>query len=270
MWEGDVWVAVRAARAGVDIVQTGFFQTLDTEMKGAVDPVTQVDRGAEDAIRAIIHSHFPDDLILGEEGGGSNWRSARVWIVDPLDGTVNFVHRLPQVGVSVALWDEGRPLVGVIIDVARNDEFVAVEGRGATLNGDPIHVSETATLDQSLVSTGFPYDRREHAGAYLEVVEEVMMNSQGTRRLGSAALDLAWLAVGRYDAYWEHGGTQGIKPWDIAAGILLVTEAGGTFTNESGEVNQLEARAHVASNGKVHDELRSIVVRTMPEHLREP
>ncbi len=268
MWEGDVWVAVRAARAGAEVVQDGFFDIHDTEMKSAVDPVTEVDHAAEDAIRAVIGSHFPDDSILGEEGGGGDWRSGRIWIVDPLDGTVNFVHRLPQVAVSVALWSEGRPLVGVILDAARNEEFVAVEGGGATLNGEEIHVSETPTLDQSLVSTGFPYDRRQHAGAYLAVVEEVMRNSQGTRRLGSAALDLAWLAAGRYDAYWEHGGTQGVKPWDVAAGILLITEAGGRYTNESGEINQLQARAHVASNGKVHDELRSIVARTMPEHLR--
>jgi myo-inositol-1(or 4)-monophosphatase len=270
MWEGDVWVAVRAARAGADVVQTGFFQTLDTEMKSAVDPVTQVDRDSETAIKAVIGSHFPDDHFLGEEEGGDDWRHGRVWIVDPLDGTVNFVHRVPQVAVSVALWDEGRPLVGVIIDVARNDEFVAVAGKGATMNGETIHVSETSTLDQSLVCTGFPYDRRQHAAAYLRVVEEVMMNSQGTRRLGAAALDLAWLAAGRYDAYWEHGGAHGIKPWDVAAGMLLVTEAGGTYTDESGELFQLEARAHVVTNGKVHDELRTIVARTMPEHLMRP
>jgi myo-inositol-1(or 4)-monophosphatase len=268
MWEGDVWVAVRAARAGADIVQTGFFQPFDTEMKGDVDPVTQVDRDAETAIRSVIGSHFPDDHVLGEEGGGDDWRHGRVWIVDPLDGTVNFVHRLPQVAVSVALWSDGRPLVGVIVDVARNDEFVAVAGEGATMNGETIHVSETTTLDRSLVSTGFPYDRREHAGAYLKVMEQVMKASQGTRRLGAAALDLAWLAAGRYDAYWEHGGPQGIKPWDVAAGMLLVTEAGGTYTNESGGLFQLEAKAHVASNGKVHDELRTIVANTMPEHLK--
>jgi myo-inositol-1(or 4)-monophosphatase len=268
MWEGDVWVAVRAARAGADVVQTGFFQSLDTEMKSAVDPVTQVDREAEIAIRSVIAAHFPEDAVLGEEEGGGDWRRGRVWIVDPLDGTVNFVHRLPQVAVSVALWEDSAPLIGVIFDVARNDEYVAVAGEGASLNGEPIHVSETATLDQSLVCTGFPYDRREHAAAYLKVVEEVMLNSQGTRRLGAAALDLAWLAAGKYDAYWEHGGDQGIKPWDVAAGMLLVTEAGGTYTNESGEVNLLQARAHIATNGKVHEELRSIVARTMPEHLR--
>ncbi len=268
MWEGDVWVATRAARAGADIVQTGFFQALDTDMKSAVDPVTQIDRQAEDAIRAVIVSHFPDDGILGEEGGGVDWRRGRVWIVDPLDGTVNFVHRLPQVAVSVALWDDGRPIVGVIVDVARNDEYIAVSGEGATRNGDIIRVSDTSALSDSLVATGFPYDRREHAASYLRVVEEVMSHSQGTRRLGAAALDLAWVATGQYDAYWEHGGRQGIKPWDVAAGILLVTEAGGTYTDETGQINQLEASAHVATNGKVHDELRSIVARTMPEHLR--
>lgn len=268
MWEGDVWVAARAARAGADVVQAGFFQAHDTEMKSAVDPVTQVDRDAETAIRSVISAHFPDDSILGEEEGGADWRKGRVWIVDPLDGTVNFVHRVPQVAVSVALWENAKPLIGVIVDVARNDEYVAVDGEGASLNGDTIHVSDTATLDESLVCTGFPYDRRDHAAAYLNVVEEVMLNSQGTRRFGAAALDLAWLAAGKYDAYWEHGGAQGIKPWDVAAGMLLVTEAGGTFTNESGEVHQLESRAHVASNGKVHEELRSIVARTMPEHLR--
>lgn len=267
MWEGDVWVAVRAARAGADVVQTGFFHSLDTDMKSAVDPVTQVDREAETAIRSVIEAHFPDDGILGEEEGGGDWRTGRMWIVDPLDGTVNYVHRVPHVAVSVALWDGGRPLVGVIIDVARNDEFVAVAGEGATRNGDAIHVSETPTLDRSLVCTGFPYDRREHAAAYLKVVEEVLQNSQGTRRLGAAALDLAWVASGLYDAYWEHGGAHGIKPWDVAAGMLLVTEAGGTYTNESGETLLLEARAHIATNGKVHDELRSIVANTMPEHL---
>jgi len=135
MWEGDVWVAVRAARSGADIVQTGFFEELDTELKGAVDPVTQVDRDAEAAIRSVITSHFPEDSILGEEEGGDDWRSKRVWIVDPLDGTVNYVHRIPHVAVSIALWDSGRPLVGVIIDVARNDEYVAAEGEGASMNG---------------------------------------------------------------------------------------------------------------------------------------
>jgi myo-inositol-1(or 4)-monophosphatase len=268
MWEGDVWVALRAARVGADIVQTGFFSDLQTEMKGVIDPVTQIDREAEEAIMATIATHFPNDSLLGEEGGGDDWRRGRVWIVDPLDGTVNFVRRLPMVAVSIALWDNGAPLVGVVIDVAHNEEFVAIAGGGATLNDQPIHVSDTARLEDSLVVTGFPYDTREHAGDYLAVVEEVMKRSRGTRRLGAAALDLAWVAAGRLDAYWEHGGRHGIKPWDIAAGTLLVTEAGGQVTDQRGGVNQLEAAATVASNGLVHEELRAIVEATMPPHLR--
>lgn len=268
MWEGDVWVASKAARAGADIVQAGFFQALDTEMKGSVDPVTQVDEDAERAIRSVIATHFPDDAILGEEGGGGDWRTGRVWIVDPLDGTVNFVNRIPQVAISVALWSEGHPLVGVIIDAARNEEFVAARGEGASVDGKEIHVSETARLEDSVLVTGFPYDRREHAASYLRVLEEIMIRSRGTRRMGAAALDLAWVACGRFDAYWEHGGEYGVKAWDVAAGSLLVTEAGGRFTNEAGETDRLEARAHIATNGKVHEELREIVARTMPAHLR--
>jgi myo-inositol-1(or 4)-monophosphatase len=269
MWEGDVWVAARAARVGADIVQTGFFQAFETELKGEVDPVTQVDRDAEQAIRAVIATHFPHDEILGEEEGGSgDWRRGRVWIVDPLDGTVNFVRRLPQVAVSVALWRDGQPLVGVIVDVSRNDEYVAVIDQGATVNGSPIQVSDTDRMQDALVATGFPYDRTHHAAAYLKVVEAVMSRTRGTSRFGSAALDLAWVATGRFDAYWEHGGPAGVKPWDVAAGMLLVTEAGGTFTDSTGDPHNLEAAAFVASNGKLHEELRAIVESTMPEHLR--
>ena len=248
-------------------MQAGFFNPLDTEMKGSVDPVTQVDEAAERAIREVITSHFPDDAILGEEGGGADWRKGRVWIVDPLDGTVNYVNRIPQVAVSVALWDDGEPLVGVIIDAARNEEFVAARGEGASVDERAIHVSDTPSMEDAVLVTGFPYDRREHAGAYLEVLEEVLKRTRGTRRMGAAALDLAWVACGRFDAYWEHGGAHGVKPWDVAAGSLLVTEAGGRFTNESGETDQLEARAHIASNGKVHEDLRELVANHMPPHL---
>ncbi len=268
MWEGDVWVAVRAARAGADVVQAGFFEPLDTELKGAVDPVTQVDRQAEEAIRAVISSHFPNDDFLGEEGGGQAWDSNRVWIVDPLDGTVNFVRRIPQVAVSVALWQQGRPQVGVVIDVARNDEFVAIAGEGATMNQLPIRVSETPRLEDALLVTGFPYDRREHAAEYLAVVEVAIQRARGIRRLGAAALDLAWVACGRFDGYWEHGGRFGIQPWDVAAGMLLVSEAGGHFTDHTGASHRLAAPAHVASNGKIHEELRTIVAETLPDHLR--
>jgi myo-inositol-1(or 4)-monophosphatase len=268
MWEGDVWVAVRAARAGAAVVSRGLVEEFATEMKGVVDPVTEVDRDAEDAIKTVIASHFPDDAVLAEEGGGADWRGRRVWIVDPLDGTVNFVNRIPQVAVSVALWDEGRPLVGVVIDVARDEEFVASLGEGARSNGRPIRVSQTPLLNDALVATGFPYDRRQYAGAYLAVMEQVMSKARGMRRMGAAALDMAWVACGRFDGYWEHGGPAGVKPWDAAAGLLLVAEAGGMATDSVGSVNELEPSAFVVTNGKIHEELRQIVDDTMPQHLR--
>ena len=268
MWEGDVWVAVRAARAGAAVVRQGFGEELATEMKGVVDPVTQVDHEAEDAIKRVIAAHFPNDSILAEEGGGADWRGRRVWIVDPLDGTVNFVNRIPQVAVSVALWHERKPLVGVVIDVARDEEFVAGLGEGATSNGRPIRVSETAELRDALVATGFPYDRQQHAGAYLAVLEQVMSRSRGMRRMGAAALDMAWVACGRFDGYWEHGGAAGVKPWDAAAGMLLVAEAGGTATDSTGADNELQPSAFVVTNGKIHEELRQIVDDTLPTHLR--
>jgi len=268
MWEGDAWVAVEAGRAGAEVVRRGFLEDFATELKGSVDPVTVIDREAEEAIKKVIAAHLPDDDILAEEGGGADWRGHRVWIVDPLDGTVNFVNRLPQVAVSIALWSEARPLVGVVVDVARGEEFVAVLGEGARANGAPIRVSETALLQDSLLATGFPYDRQEHARAYLDVMEQVMTRSRGTRRMGAAALDMAWVACGRFDGYWEHGGAHGVKPWDAAAGTLLVTEAGGTATDSRGAFFDLEPSAFVVSNGKIHEELRQIVDDWMPGHLR--
>ncbi|HVR76921.1 MAG TPA: inositol monophosphatase family protein [Acidimicrobiia bacterium] len=268
MWEGDVWVAVRAARAGAEVVRRGFLEEFTTEMKGAVDPVTAVDRESEEAVKAAIASYFPDDAILAEEGGGADWRGHRVWIVDPLDGTVNFVNRMPQVAVSVALWSDGKPLVGVVVDVARDEEFVAALGEGASCNGQPIRVSDTSSLEDCLLVTGFPYDRQQHARAYLDVMEQVMTRTRGTRRMGAAALDMAWVACGRFDGYWEHGGPAGVKPWDAAAAILLVTEAGGMATDGKGSEHDLEPSAFVVTNGKIHEELRQIIEDYMPQHLR--
>ncbi len=267
MWEGDQWVAVRAARSGADEVRAGADTGFATSMKGDVDPVTEIDTRAESAIRAVISSHFPEDSVLGEEEGGSSWDQGRVWIIDPIDGTVNFVHGIPQYAVSVALWEDGAPLIGIVIDVARSEEFVAISGQGAFLNESPIAVSSTETIANSLLVTGFPYDRREHGSAYLDVVGDVLKVAQGVRRLGSAALDLAWVACGRFDGYWEHGGQHGVKPWDIAAGSLLVSEAGGVVTDELGVPNQLETKAIVATNGHIHEDLRRIVAERMPSHL---
>lgn len=239
-----------------------------TELKGAVDPVTRIDLDAERCIRAAIEGRLPDDRILGEEGGGADWQAARVWIVDPLDGTVNFIHGAPHACVSVALWDAGEPLVGVVIDVDRDDEYVAEAGRGASVNGEAMAVSGTTTLEDALVGTGFPYDRQQRADSYVSVVSEVLKSAMAVRAMGSAALDLAWVARGRFDAYWEYGGAHGLKPWDIAAGILLVTEAGGHVTYDTDSGGQLSAGAFVASNGAVHDDLRTIVEKTWHQPVR--
>lgn len=264
----EMETALRAARAAARIVREGFGATLETVMKGEVDPVTQIDQSAERAIMDILTSEFPDDRRLGEEGGGSDWRAGRVWIVDPLDGTVNFVHHVPHVSVSIALWEDGVPLVGVVYDVARQEEFAAIRGRGATLNGELIRVTGVDSLSDAMILTGFPYDQREHPGAYLQQVERFLVEARAVRVIGSAALDLAWIAAGRADAYTEHGGTRGLKPWDMAAGSLLVTEAGGRFTDVDGRENVLEGRAFVASNGHLHERVASLVRETMPDHLR--
>jgi myo-inositol-1(or 4)-monophosphatase len=175
---------------------------------------------------------------------------------------------VPQFSVSVALWEDGQPKVGVVLDVMRSEEFIAVLDQGATMSGRPIHVSTTAELKNSLLGTGFPYDRQQHARSYLEVVGDMLEQARGMRRLGSAALDMCWVACGRFDGYWEHGGTYGVKPWDVAAGMLIVTEAGGTATDESGNTNCLDAKAFVATNGLIHESMRQIVASRMPEHLR--
>ena len=213
MWEGDVWVAVRAARAGAGVVRRGFDEEFTTEMKGVVDPVTEIDHEAESAITSVIASHFPNDSILAEEGGGADWRGRRVWIIDPLDGTVNFVNRIPQVAVSVALWDEGRPLVGVVIDVARDEEFVASEGEGARSNGRPIRCLEATSLQDSLLVTGFPYDRQEHARAYLrrhgasdDAITGHETHGGGRPRYGVGGLwPIRWLL-----GAWRPGGRQAL------------------------------------------------------------
>lgn len=264
----DLGTALTAARIGAEVVRSGFDHAFETSMKGSVDPVTEVDERAEKVIRAVIEQQHPRDLILGEEGGGSRWDSDRVWIIDPLDGTVNFVHGVPHFSVSVALWETGRPRVGVVLDVIRSEEFAAAAGDGATINGKRILVSTTKSLSDSLLVTGFPYDRQIHARAYLAVVGDFLERARGIRRLGSAALDLCWVACGRFDGYWEHGGEHGVKPWDIAAGLLIVTEAGGTATDELGGRNHLDSRAIVATNGHIHSEVREIVASQMPEHLK--
>ncbi|MCB1247129.1 MAG: inositol monophosphatase, partial [Acidimicrobiia bacterium] len=239
---------------GAAVVGRAFGGGQDADYKGRFDPVTATDRASEDAILAVLGAERPGDAILAEESGGTPG-DGRHWIVDPLDGTVNFVHGIPHIAVSVALYDGPHAIVGVVHDVVRNEVFAAQAGAGATVDGDPLAVSRTNDLGLSVVATGFPYDHDVRADALAAVVRDVLRSVNGIRRFGSAALDLAWVAAGRYDAYWELG----IAPWDGAAGLLIVREAGGRVTDPHGKDSTPFMPLVVSSNGSVHESLRSLI-----------
>lgn len=266
MYQRELWVALKAARAGAHIVREGFGSAVGAEYKGRADPVTEIDRSSERHILEVIHHHFPDDPVLAEEsaGSGTPGKAPRVWVVDPLDGTVNFIHAIPHIAVSVALWVEGRAAAGVVIDVMHGEEFTATASGGAYSGGNPITVSPQESLGLSLVATGFPYDHNVHGAAYAANLGQVLTLVQGVRRLGSAALDLAWVASGRYEGYWEFG----LKPWDMAAGVLLVKEAGGAASTPRGEDCDLGDTGIVASNGLIHEGLLAAVGTAIPPHLQ--
>lgn len=262
-YSADLDAAVAAARSGAALVYSSFGSTVKTRFKGDADPVTEVDHRAEEAIIAVLKRFRPKDAVLAEESGGKGWAEGRVWLIDPLDGTVNFIHSIPHVSVSVGLWIDGQPAVAVIIDVTRHEEFIAVADGGATLDGHPIQVSLEQALSKSMIATGFPYDRNVHGEAYAENLGRVLTRVQGIRRMGSAALDLAWVACGRYEGYWEFG----IRPWDAGAGVLLVTEAGGTVSNHLGKPYRLDDSGVAVSNGPIHDQLVAAVGLALPPHV---
>lgn len=221
--------------------------------KGAVDLVTQVDLACEAAIRAVLEQHTPDVPVLAEEGGGSGGTTR--WIVDPLDGTTNFVHGFPWYCVSVALQVDGVLEVGVIHEPIRGRTYTAVRGQGAFCGSERLRVSAVRTLDEALLATGFPYDRRDNAASYLPRIQAAMEAGQGLRRAGSAALDLTMVATGALDGFWE----QHLKPWDVAAGALLVAEAGGIVEDLEGGPLRLGRPWPLASNGWLQDELRALL-----------
>lgn len=252
----DIDIALEAARAGAAIVREGLGNSGEPMFKSsAVDPVTATDHASDLAILDVIRWHRPSDATLSEESGGSSWEADRVWIADPLDGTVNFLHGFHHVAVSVALWGAGLPIAGVVIDVARGDEYVAERGGGAFVGGRPLSVSDQCDPGRALVVTGFPYDRQANPRRYTDVLARVLGQVQGVRRTGSAALDLCYVAAGRFDAYWEVG----LKAWDGAAGLLIAQEAGARVSGLGGAEYRLGGEALIVSNGHLHDAITTII-----------
>ena len=244
--------AWRAAQAAGDLVRDKWQDPRTIDYKGAIDLVTPVDRAAERTIVETLRRDFREHSILAEEETEitSSTNEYR-WIIDPLDGTTNFAHGYPQVSISIALEFAGRIILGLVYDPLRRECFRAAAGRGATLNGAPIRISAVSELDKALLATGFPYDRRENADFYLRFFKEFLTRSQGIRRAGSAALDLCYVASGRIDGFWELK----LKPWDIAAGVLIVAEAGGSVSDFSGKEFSIWQDETLASNGVIHDEM---------------
>ncbi len=243
-----------AARAGEIIRQRWDDQGTIERKSTSIDLVTEVDRACEKAILDVLHTAFPDHAFLAEESGATGEHEF-VWLVDPLDGTTNFAHGYPQVSVSIALRRGSDTLLGVVYDPVRDELFVARRGGGATLNDRRLEVSTQDSLGSALLASGFPYDRREHADFYLSYFKAFMLRSQGIRRAGSAALDLCWVASGRVDGFWEWK----LKPWDTAAGALVVEEAGGRLSDFRGEAFDPFGQQALASNGRIHDEMIEVI-----------
>jgi myo-inositol-1(or 4)-monophosphatase len=223
--------------------------------KGYAELVTEVDRASEQMIVSALRERFPEHAIEAEEGSGWEQVSAHRWFVDPLDGTNNYAHGYPHFCVSLGLWRENVPVLGVVYDPVREETFWAVRQQGAFLNGRPMYVSGRASLEESLVSTGFPYDKRVRGDNNLEEFTRVALRVRGIRRSGVAALDLCYVAAGRQEAHWE----MGLKPWDTAAGALIVEEAGGRVTAAGKSSWSPHSRRLVVSNGLVHDELVTLL-----------
>jgi len=238
------------AREAGSLLMDYFHRHVKIEYKGSADLVTIADRQSEALILDRIRRHFPGHDVMGEEGSRIETGSDYKWYVDPLDGTTNFAHGYPVFCVSLAVEHHGVRIAGVVYDPTRDELFSAEKGSGAQLNGQPIHVSSIARLTECLVATGFPSHKR-HQNPNIYFYHQLTLRSHGVRRAGSAALDLCSVAAGRFDGFWEFN----LNPWDTAAGVLLVEEAGGRVTDFSGGPFQIASRETLASNGHVHDAL---------------
>ena len=249
--------AIDAVRRAGEIQRQASRGTFEIRKKGTIDLVTEVDVAVERMVRALIAERYPDHDVLGEElgGPGEGERSRYCWICDPLDGTTNFAHGLPLYCSTIALEVDGELRVGAVYDPTRDELFTAIRGGGAFLNGERIRVSTAATLIDSLLVTGFPYSVQEKLDEMLGLFGRFLSKARAVRRLGSAALDMCYVAAGRLDGFWE----EGLNAWDIAGGVLIVQEAGGRITSLDGGPFVLRSGRIIASNGLLHEEMRAVI-----------
>lgn len=258
-------IAVRAARNAGEIIQRASqnIEKLTIDQKGRNDYASEVDRMAEQEIIKQIRSLFPDHGFLAEESGEHSGNDY-VWVIDPLDGTTNFLHGFPQYAVSIALKHKNKLELGVIYDPCRDELFTAERGGGAMLNNRRIRVTKQSSMRGALIGTGFPFKSMENIEPYLGMFKAVSADSAGIRRAGAAALDVAYVACGRLDAYWEIG----VKEWDIAAGVLLVQEAGGVATDFSFNDKYLLSGNIIVGNPRMHQLIYHAIEPHVPEHLK--
>jgi myo-inositol-1(or 4)-monophosphatase len=253
--------AIGVAREAGGLLLDRLGRALQVSNKGAIDLVTEADLASEKLIIERIRSHYPRHAILAEESGDSETSSSNSdaewkWIIDPLDGTTNYAHGYPCFCVSIGIERQGKLEIGVVYDPMRNEMFAAERGQGATLNERPMRVSAVEELNRAMLCTGFPYDVRERPD-FARDFSNFTMQAQAVRRDGSAALDLAYVACGRFDGFWEDG----LNPWDIAAGVVLIEEAGGTVSDFQGGALDIYSPRVLASNGLVHQSMMEVIRR---------
>jgi myo-inositol-1(or 4)-monophosphatase len=263
--ESFITIARNAAMAAGDIIQSRFQGTFSIDHKTGVNNlVTEVDKLAETAIIDVIHAAFPDHTILSEEAGLLEQQSDYVWYVDPLDGTVNFAHGIPLCCVSIALSYKMELLLGIVYNPMMNEFFSAEKGKGATLNGQKIAVSQKSDFARACLVTGFPYEQPS-SRMPLKVFSRAVEAGLPVRRLGSAAIDICWVACGRFDGFWEYK----LNPWDVAAGYLIALEAGGTVSNFSSNQFDVFEKETLVTNGLIHEDLRRLILGVEEQHWPE-
>ena len=248
-------VGIAAAYKGADVLRSKFGNISQTRKKGVIDLVTEADTASEECILKIIRTAFPDHSILAEESGQDARDASLVWIVDPLDGTTNFAHQIGWYAISIAFAVEGKVVVGIVLNPVNGELFTATVGDGATCNNHSIRVSTVGDFSDCLLVTGFPYNVRENLEPVVTRFTRCLNAAQGIRRLGSAALDLCYVACGRFEGFWE----EYLKPWDTAAGVLIAREAGAQVTDFSGRPHSLAGRETLATNGRIHEDMLKLL-----------